>query len=37
VDEKATLPKIGDPIVLGETDVKLVGILVGDVDGSWAG
>jgi hypothetical protein len=37
VDEKAALPKINDPILLGETDVKLVGILVGDVDGSWTG
>ncbi len=37
VEQKASLPKLGDPIMLGETDVKLVGILVGDVDGSWTG
>ena len=35
VDKKSTLPRIDEALSLGDTDVELVGILKGDVDGSW--
>jgi hypothetical protein len=35
VDKKSSAPKMNELLSLGETDVELVGILKGDVDGSW--
>ena len=37
VDSKSSAPKVGEALSLGEADVQLVGILKGDVDGSWSG
>ena len=35
VDKKSSTPKMDALLSLGDTDVELVGILKGDVDGSW--
>jgi Ca2+-binding RTX toxin-like protein len=35
VDSKSSSPKVGEALSLGDADVQLVGILKGDVDGSW--
>jgi hypothetical protein len=35
VDKKSTLPRIDEALSLGDSNVELVGILKGDVDGSW--
>lgn len=37
VNAQSPSPQVSDPLILGDNDVQLVGILKGDVDGSWVG